>query len=60
MILGAAETVVGLTERFKPFADKRGLFAPNSWQVIAPRCVWCSTPRFGEIAAGGTSSSARS
>jgi chemotaxis protein methyltransferase CheR len=29
LILGAAETVVGLTDRFKPLADKRGLFAPN-------------------------------
>jgi chemotaxis protein methyltransferase CheR len=29
LILGAAETVVGLTDRFKPFAERRGLFAPN-------------------------------
>jgi chemotaxis protein methyltransferase CheR len=29
LILGAAETVVGLTDRFKPLADRRGLFAPN-------------------------------
>jgi chemotaxis protein methyltransferase CheR len=29
LFLGAAETVVGLTERFKPFANRRGLFAPN-------------------------------
>jgi chemotaxis protein methyltransferase CheR len=29
LVLGAAETVVGLTESFKPFADKRGLYAPN-------------------------------
>lgn len=28
MVLGAAETVVGLTEAFKPVADKRGLYAP--------------------------------
>jgi len=28
-VLGAAETVVGLTEAFKPLADKRGLYAPN-------------------------------
>ena len=29
LILGAAETVVGLTDRFKPLADRRGLFGPN-------------------------------
>ena len=28
LVLGAAETVVGLTERFKPVADKRGLCVP--------------------------------
>jgi chemotaxis protein methyltransferase CheR len=27
--LGAAETVVGLTEAFKPMADRRGLYVPN-------------------------------
>jgi chemotaxis protein methyltransferase CheR len=30
LVLGAAETVVGLTETFKPVADKRGLYAPNA------------------------------
>jgi chemotaxis protein methyltransferase CheR len=30
LVLGAAETVVGLTEAFKPCADKRGLYAPNA------------------------------
>jgi chemotaxis protein methyltransferase CheR len=30
LVLGAAETVVGLTESFKPVADKRGLYAPNA------------------------------
>jgi chemotaxis protein methyltransferase CheR len=29
LILGAAETVVGLTDSFKPVPDKRGLYAPN-------------------------------
>ena len=28
LALGAAETVVGLTESFKPIADKRGLYSP--------------------------------
>jgi chemotaxis protein methyltransferase CheR len=29
LMLGAAETVVGLTESFKPIPDKRGLYAPH-------------------------------
>ena len=29
LVLGAAETVVGLTDAFKPLADKRGLYVPN-------------------------------
>ena len=29
LVLGAAETVVGLTEDFKPFADRRGLYRPS-------------------------------
>ena len=29
LILGAAETVVGLTDAFKPVAERRGLYAPN-------------------------------
>jgi chemotaxis protein methyltransferase CheR len=33
LALGAAETVVGLTESLKPVPDKRGLYSPN----LAPR-----------------------
>lgn len=29
LVLGAAETVVGLTDTFKPVPDKRGLYVPN-------------------------------
>ncbi len=32
LVLGAAETVVGLTEVFKPFSDRRGLYRPNGAQ----------------------------
>ena len=35
LALGAAETVVGLTDAFKPMADKRGLYAPNQPSVKA-------------------------
>ena len=34
LVLGAAETVVGLTDVFKPFPDKRGLYRPGG--VRAP------------------------
>jgi chemotaxis protein methyltransferase CheR len=30
LVLGAAETVVGLTDVFKPLVDRRGLYAPNA------------------------------
>ncbi len=30
LVLGAAETVVGLTDRFKMLADRRGLYVPNN------------------------------
>ena len=29
LVLGAAETVVGLTDMFRPVPDRRGLYAPN-------------------------------
>lgn len=37
LLLGAAETVVGITERFSPVADKRGLYAPNAATRSTPR-----------------------
>lgn len=30
LVLGAAETVIGLTDTLKPVADKRGLYEPNA------------------------------
>jgi chemotaxis protein methyltransferase CheR len=30
LVLGAAETVIGLTDVFKPFPERRGLYRPNS------------------------------
>jgi chemotaxis protein methyltransferase CheR len=45
LVLGAAETVVGLTERFRPHPDRRGLYMPNGKPASA------ATPRLA--AAGG-------
>ena len=41
LVLGAAETVVGLTDAFKPLADKRGLYAPSHDTL---------KPAFGKVA----------
>ena len=35
LVLGAAETVVGLTDCFKPVADSRGLYAPSAAAINA-------------------------
>ena len=36
LVLGAAETVVGLTERFKPLPDRRGVYVLNGGAAAAP------------------------
>ena len=36
LVLGAAETVVGLTDVFKPFPDKRGLYRPSGVGAAFP------------------------
>ena len=38
LVLGAAETVIGLTAKFKPMPDRRGLYAPVG-RVSAPSIV---------------------
>ncbi|SFM08466.1 MCP methyltransferase, CheR-type [Bradyrhizobium sp. NFR13] len=43
LALGAAETVVGLTDAFKPHADKRGLYRPNVLRA-APSIVPSMAP----------------
>lgn len=35
LVLGAAETVVGLTETFRPMTDQRGVYAPNGSPALA-------------------------
>ncbi|MBX9776628.1 MAG: protein-glutamate O-methyltransferase CheR [Xanthobacteraceae bacterium] len=45
LLLGAAETVVGLTDSFRPVADRRGLYAPNAG-------VCGAAPRLAAIAGG--------
>ncbi|WP_024511776.1 protein-glutamate O-methyltransferase CheR [Bradyrhizobium sp. ARR65] len=50
LVLGAAETVVGLTEAFKPFSDRRGLYRPSSTQN-APGRVWATGTAAPKLAA---------
>jgi chemotaxis protein methyltransferase CheR len=36
LMLGAAETVVGLTDAFKPYPDRRGLYMPSAGRAARP------------------------
>lgn len=36
MVLGAAESVVGISDAFKPFPDRRGLYRPNTIRTVKP------------------------
>ncbi len=51
LALGAAETVVGLTEAFKPFPDKRGLYRPNAARGSLPTTApGSSAPKMAAMA----------
>jgi chemotaxis protein methyltransferase CheR len=53
LLLGAAETVVGLTDAFKPVVDRRGLYRPNDARVAAARPMApMAAPRISAMAAG--------
>ena len=47
LVLGAAETVVGLTDVFKPFPDKRGLYRPSGARAAQGAS---STPKIAAMA----------
>jgi chemotaxis protein methyltransferase CheR len=36
MVLGAAESVVGISDAFKPYPDRRGLYRPNATRTARP------------------------
>jgi chemotaxis protein methyltransferase CheR len=36
LVLGAAETVVGLTDAYKPHPERRGLYRPSGFQTTGP------------------------
>jgi chemotaxis protein methyltransferase CheR len=49
LVLGAAETVVGLTDVFKPFPDKRGLYRPSGARVGSAQAA-TSMPKIAAMA----------
>jgi len=49
LVLGAAETVVGLTDVFKPFPDKRGLYRPSGARAASPQ-AGASMPKIAAMA----------
>ena len=52
LVLGAAETVVGLTDAFKPYPDKRGLYRPNDSRT-AKTPAGAGAPRIAAAAGMG-------
>jgi chemotaxis protein methyltransferase CheR len=54
LLLGAAETVVGLTDTFRPVQDRRGLYAPNleMFKPPAPPFAKPNAPRLAVVAGG--------
>jgi chemotaxis protein methyltransferase CheR len=50
LVLGAAETVVGLTEVFKPVPDRRGLYRPNGAQNVPGRAPPAGVTKIAAIA----------
>jgi chemotaxis protein methyltransferase CheR len=49
LVLGAAETVVGLTDVFKPFPDKRGLYRPSGTRATIATAA-TAMPKIAAIA----------
>jgi chemotaxis protein methyltransferase CheR len=51
LVLGAAETVVGLTDTFRPIPEKRGLYKPNDPRAAAAKPVLAgAAPRLAVMA----------
>ncbi len=53
LVLGAAETVVGLTDTFKPYPERRGLYRPNSVRATPAKspAVAAAMPRAAAMGA---------
>ena len=51
LMLGAAETVVGLTDAFKPYPDRRGLYVANPARTARPGAAAAMQPMLRVVAA---------
>jgi chemotaxis protein methyltransferase CheR len=49
LVLGAAETVVGLTDVFKPCPEKRGLYRPTGTRPAGAPTAAAAMPRMAAI-----------
>ena len=59
LVLGAAETVVGLTEAFRPHPEKRGLYLPSSAPGLASRTTGLRAGAASAVPVRAVSGSAR-
>jgi chemotaxis protein methyltransferase CheR len=50
LMLGAAESVVGITDAFRPYPDKRGLYQPNPARGARPALGGMGTPGLKVVA----------
>jgi chemotaxis protein methyltransferase CheR len=51
LVLGAAESVVGISDAFKPFPERRGLYRPNSARTAKPVLAGAMPQRAAAFAA---------
>ena len=51
LVLGAAESVVGISDAFKPFPERRGLYRPNSVRTAKPGFAGAMPHRVAALAA---------
>jgi len=51
LALGAAESVVGITDAFKPYPDRRGMYCPNAARTAPPRLAGAPAVQLKLVAA---------
>ena len=51
LVLGAAESVVGISDAFRPFPERRGLYRPNSARTAKPGLAGAMPQRAAALAA---------
>ncbi len=52
LALGAAESVVGITDAFKPYPDRRGMYCPNTARGLRVRASRCHSAVASRARAG--------